>query len=103
MGTLCSTKILPQNKIVCKIELDLQEAKALKNAINNVHCFCSEHCTTACSIIKRGKKGSTNYFEIPLSLRSRKQKKSQISYQKIETDTKVFYICMIEKIKILPQ
>jgi hypothetical protein len=101
MGTIIGSK-LNNGNVFYKVLLTQEEALALKNSIKNVHIFAADLCNKEAKIIQRGKKGVTKYFTIPLSLRSRKKKfYRKISYQKLETKSKVFYIYVVDKKKIL--
>ena len=97
MGEIINTKT-SSDKIIYKIELNEEEALQLRNNMKKVHMFSADLCNNDTRIIERGNKGGAKYFVIPLSLKSRKKKKyGKISYQKIEIDEKVFYICTIHK------
>ncbi|MCH7850107.1 MAG: hypothetical protein IH845_00505 [Nanoarchaeota archaeon] len=86
------------DKIIYKIELSEEEALQLKNHITNVHLFVEDLCDSNVKLIERGAKKGAKYFIIPLNLRSRKKKRySSISYQKIETGDKTFFICVVHK------
>lgn len=96
MGEVINTKT-SLDKITYKIELTEEEARQLKNHVTSVHLFSENLCNHNSRIIERGVKKGAKYFAIPLSLKSRKKKYSKVSYQKIETESKVFYICVVEK------
>jgi hypothetical protein len=98
MGELINSKILTNNNIIYKILLEKEETLALKNAIKNINIFSADLCNIEAGMIKRGKNGVTMHFEIPFKLRFRKKKThNKISYQKLETPTKIFYIYVIKK------
>lgn len=97
MGEIINSKI-SADKIIYKIELSEKEACQLRNHVKKVHIFVGELCSHDSKIIERGNKGGAKYFTIPLSLKSRKRKKyHKISYQKIETDEQIFFICVANK------
>lgn len=78
--------------------MDYDEAIQLRNHIKNVHMISLDLCDQNTKIIQRGNKGGAKYFVIPLSLKSRKKKRySKVSYQKIELEDKIFYICVANK------
>ena len=96
-GNIINAKTF-QDKIIYKIELTEAEARQLKNHIANIHMFSATLCNQDSKIIERGAKGRAKYFTIPLSLKSRKKKRyNKVSYQKIETEDKIFFICVIDK------
>ena len=97
MGNVIKTKTF-SDKIVYKIELTEEEALQLKNHVTNVHMFVADLCKCETKIIERGAKRGAKYFAIPLNLKSRKKKRySKVSYQKIETEDKVYFICIVDK------
>ena len=97
MGEIINTKTSP-DKITYKIELNIKKALQLKNHMKNIHMFSANLCNNDTRIIERGNKKGAKYFVIPLILKSRKKKRfNRVSYQKIETDEKVFYICTVNK------
>lgn len=101
MGEIIGTKVSP-GKIIYKVELSEKEALQMKNHVKGVHMFSSDLCHHTSKIIERGNKGGAKYFVIPLSLKSRKRKKyNLISYQKVETDDHVFYVCVVGKDPLL--
>jgi len=98
MGEIISSKVLPNNNFLYRVLLEVNEALALKNGFRNVCLFCPELCEKEARIIERGRERSTKYFEIPFNLRFRKKKiYEKISYQKLENNSKVFYIYVINK------
>ncbi len=98
MGKIIASKIMLNNNLLFKILLDVEEVVALKNAFRNVYVFSPTLCTNEAKIIERGRKNSSKYFEIPFKLRFRKKKiHDSLSYQKLESNSKVFYIYVINK------
>lgn len=60
--------------------------------------FAADLCDFDARMIERGAKKSAKYFVIPLGLKSRRKKRyNKVSYQKIETEDKVFFICSVNK------
>jgi hypothetical protein len=98
MGTIISQKVMPDNKIKIRVEVDMNEALALKGNVKDVHIFSRELSTTESKIIEKGKKGVTKYFLIPPKFRKRSKKiLNNIACQKIETDTKAIFIYTMNK------
>lgn len=97
MGKVLNTKA-SGNKIVYTVELSENEALQLRNHMKRVYLFCADLCTELARVIEKGYNRSAKYFAIPFGLKSRKRQKfGEISYQKIETPEKVFFICIAEK------
>ncbi len=98
MGQILKTKIMPSGKIVFHLELTTEEAKNLKNHAKKIHLFSENLCTHDAKIISRGVNYEAKSVAIPLSLKSRTNSKiTEIAYQKIETNTKIFYIATAKK------
>jgi hypothetical protein len=98
MGEVVNSKILTENKVLYQIELEEKDARLLKNRIHNVHLFDEELCKIDTQIIERGKSRGAKYFIVPKCLRTRRKNKiHNVTYQKIETDDKVFFICVAKK------
>ena len=97
MGQIISSKQLTNKDFVHKILLNHQEIKNLKNHMKNIYAFTPQNCNKQAQINSRGNGGVTKYFKVPLSLRSRKKHSGTISYQKIETKNKIFYIYVLKK------
>ena len=98
MGKILNTKISKDNKFTIKILLKDTEAQILKNNYKNIHLFSEEICEHPTQILEKGTQKSAKYFFIPNSLKSRKKTRySKITYQKIETQSKVFFIVVATK------
>ena len=92
MGQIISTKNLPDKGVVHQILLDEDEISFLKGHLKNIHIFTEDFCKAESQINTRGNNGVTKYFKIPLNIRSRKKHNGKLSYQRIETPSKIFYI-----------
>jgi hypothetical protein len=98
MGQILRTKTLPSGKIIFYLELTMQETRELKNHAKKIHLFSENLCVHEAKIISRGVKHGAKSVAIPLSLKSRfNPKLTEMAYQKIETDKKIFYIATAKK------
>lgn len=98
MGQILRTKTLPSNKVVLQIELTMEEARSLKNHAKKIHLFSENLCNHDAKIISKGIKHEVKSVVIPLELKSRNNPKlTEVTYQKIETNEKVFYIATAKK------
>jgi len=92
MGEIVNTKII-RKKIIYRILFDEDEMKSLKNCFTNIHLFSEESFKIQSKVLTRGNNGSSKYFVVPLSLKSRKAKKSNdAKCQKINFREKIFYV-----------
>ena len=98
MGQILRTKTLSSGKVIFYLELNTKEAQELKNHAKRIHLFSENLCTHNTKIIEKGTKYGVKSVIIPLSLKSRSSPKlTEITYQKIETNTKIFYIMIGKK------
>ena len=98
MGQILRTKSLPSGKVIFYLELTTKEAQNLKNHAKKIRIFSENLCTHEARVISKGVNHEAKSVAIPLSLKSRfNPKLTEIAYQKIETDTKIFYIATAKK------
>ncbi len=97
MGEIIHSKTIPNKTAKYKISLDQKEIYNLKGHLKNIHLFSSKLCSHNSQINTRGNKGVTKYFKIPLNIRSRKKPTGKLSYQKIDTPTKTYYVYILKK------
>lgn len=97
MGHIIDTKNLPNKSVTCKILLDDFELSNLGGHLKNVSLFAANLCNTNATINTRGNQGVTKYFKIPLNIRSRSKHNGNLTYQKIETASKIYYIYSLGK------
>jgi hypothetical protein len=98
MGTIISQKLMPDHKVKIRVKVDIDEALVLRGNVNKVHLFSRDLPNIESKIIEKGKDGVTKYFSVPYEFREKPKKMSkEISCQKIETDTKVIFVYVIDK------
>ena len=97
MGKIINSKINPDKKVIFKVLTENDEVSNLRGHLRNVGLFSSDQCIHESQINTRGNNGVTKYFKIPLSIRSRKKQSGNLSYQKISTPAKIYYIYILEK------
>jgi hypothetical protein len=98
MGQILKTRTSSRGKIIFHLELTLKEAQHLKNHSKKIYLFSENLCIHDAQIIEKGVNHEAKSVKIPLSLKTRKNPKfSEITYQKIETDSKIFYIAIATK------
>ena len=92
MGEILSVR-KDKEKTFCKIKISLEELFQLKSNLKRVHIFQRSFFNGKAKVVERGINGGAKYFEMPLILKSRKKIKfSEISYQKIPLEDKIYYI-----------
>ncbi|MFH1249203.1 MAG: hypothetical protein V1660_03555 [archaeon] len=99
MGSILSSRVREDGKIVVESCLDYEEALQLKGNIENIHIFSENASNIKANIAQRGKNEATKYFLIPKELRKNLSYKNKTSCQKIETKSKVIFVYIIDKLK----
>ena len=98
MGQIIKIKNSPPDKTIVHLKMTQKEAQELKGHYKKIHLFSEDLCTHYAKLIERGTNNSTKYVLIPSILKERKCSRiSKISYQKIKTDSKTFYIAIAKK------
>ncbi len=97
MGEILSKKA-GEKGVIYKIKTPIPEAIQLKNHMKKIHLFCLDNCKKNTKIVERGSNGGAKYFQIPLELKTRKKNKfSEINYQKLECKNEICYILVANK------
>ena len=100
MGRILGSKTTKDGKVVFEIELSYEESLQLKGHINNIHVFSEEVAEIKTNLSQRGKNEATKYFLIPRELRSNLKFNEKVRCQKLETDSKIIFVYVVDKIKL---
>ena len=100
MGKILGTKTTKEGRVVFEVELDYDESLQLKGHIQNVHLFSEDVADIKTNLSQRGKNEATKYFLIPRELRSNLKFNEKVKCQKLETDNKIIFIYVVDKINI---
>jgi hypothetical protein len=100
MGKILGTKTTKEGNVLFEIELDYEEALQLKGPIQNIHVFSEDVADVKTNLSQRGKNEATKYFLIPRELRSNLKFNEKVKCQKIETDSKIVFVYVVDKIRI---
>jgi hypothetical protein len=100
MGRIIGTKTTKEGKVIFEIELEYEESLQLKGHMNNIHVFSEEVADIKTNLSQRGKNEATKYFLIPRELRSNLKFNEKVKCQKMETDSKIVFIYVVDKIRI---
>jgi len=101
MARILGTRTIEGNKVIYEIELNHEEALQLKGYTENICVFPENGAETKMNISKRGKNEATKYFLIPRKLRSNLKCNEKVKCQKIETENKVIFIYVVDKMSKL--
>jgi hypothetical protein len=97
MGTIISSKLKGEGKIVFEVLMDYEEAVQLQGHMDNIHLFSENITDMRTNVSTRGKNAATKYLLIPRELRSNINFNKEISCQKIELGDRIFFIYAIDK------
>jgi superfamily II RNA helicase len=100
MGTILGTKTTKDNKVIFEILMDYEESLQLKGHIKNIHVFSEDVADIKTNLSQRGKNEATKYFLVPRELRANLKFNEKVRCQKLETDTKIIFIYVVDKLRI---
>lgn len=100
MGTILGTKTTKNNKIIIEVEMDYEESLQLKGYIKNIHVFSEDVADIKTNLSQRGKNEATKYFLVPKQLRGNLKFNEKVRCQKLETDTKIIFVYVVDKLQI---
>lgn len=97
MGTILSSKLKGEGKVVFEVLMDYEEAIQLQGHMDNIHLFSEDvtHLTT--NVSTRGSGGATKYLLIPRELRHALNFNTSVKCQKIDVKDKIIFIYMLDK------
>lgn len=91
MGEVIDSRSKDEKRLL-KIMLNTEEVRNLEGHREKVYIFSEDNCIHKVDLLERGNKREAKYFKIPKELKKRKQKISNICYQKIQEKEKMFFI-----------
>ncbi|NPE26662.1 hypothetical protein HNV12_01505 [Methanococcoides sp. SA1] len=100
MGTILSTKMTKDDKVVFEVEMDYEDSLKLKGHIKNIHIFSEDAAEIKTNLSQRGTNEATKYFLIPRELREGLQFNKNVKCQKIETDSRNVFIFVVDKVQL---
>ena len=101
MGKIISSR-KQKDKVITEIMFDYEEHLQLKGHLDDVHLFTEHVAEVQTNISQRGKNEATKYFLIPRQFRKGFKFNNAISCQRFDTENKVFFIYVVNKLKINP-
>jgi len=100
MGKVLGTKVTKDSKVIFEVEMTYEESLQLKGNIKNIHLFSEDAAEIKTNLSQRGKNEATKYFLIPRDLRVNLKFNEKVKCQKLETNTKIIFIYVVDKLKI---
>jgi len=99
MGSILSSRSTKNGKIIYEVEMDYEESLQLKGYIKNVYLFSEDVAEIKTNLSARGKNEATKYFLIPRELRSNIKLTDKVKCQKLETNSKIIFIYVVDKLR----
>ena len=99
MGSILSSRVKDDGKVIFEVCVSQEEALQLKGHLENIHVFSEKTADSKTNMVQRGKNDSTRYFLIPRDMRSNLGYKSISKCQKIETKSKIIFIYVMDRLK----
>jgi len=97
MGSIISSKLRDDGKVVFEVILDYEEALQLQGHMDNIYIFSENVKSIKTGISHRGKNEATKYFLIPKELRKDLNYNSDVHCIRVDTKTKTAYIYLVDK------
>ena len=100
MGSIIGIKTVKNDKVVVELEMDYEESLKLKGHIKNIHVFSEDASEIKTNLSQRGTNEATKYFLIPRELRGDLTFNENVKCQKMETNSRIIFVYVVDKIKI---
>lgn len=100
MAKIISSKKHDDGKVTLELSMNYEESMRLKGNMENLHLISEDVADIKSNISFRGKNESTKYFLIPRQLRKDLMVKVDAACQRIDTDSKIVFVYMLEKDKL---
>jgi hypothetical protein len=97
MGTILSTKLKGEDKVIFEVLMDYDEAVQLQGHMDDIHLFSENISELRTNVSTRGKNGTTKYLLIPREMRKDIDFGKDINCQKIILNDKIVFIYVVEK------
>jgi len=98
MGEILGTRKAEGDKVIFEILMNYDESLQLRGHLKNIHSFSEDTADIKTNLSQRGKNEATKYFLIPRELRNNLKFNKKVRCQKFDTDKKVIFIYVVDKI-----
>lgn len=96
MGSIISSRVKDDGKVVFEVVIDSDEALQLKGNLNNIHIFSDDVIDIESNLAQRGKNEATKYFLVPKQVRKDLKISGAVRCQKFETKNKSIFIYVVD-------
>jgi hypothetical protein len=96
MGTLMSSKIREDGKVVYEVVVDSSESLQLKGHMTDVHIFSLNNMEVHSRLSKRGTNDATTYFLVPKEFREGLKESANAKCQLIRIPNKKIFVFTVD-------
>ena len=96
MGSIISSKVRDDGKMIFEICVDSKEAFQLQGQVDNISLVASNLKKNEGKVVQRGTNEATMYFLIPKNERENLKNKDITGFQKIKTQGNTLYVYSIK-------
>jgi len=100
MGTIVGIKTTKNDKVIIELEVDYKESLQLKGHTKNIHLLSEDAAEIKTNLSQRGTNEATKYFLIPRELRENLKFDEKVKCQRVETNSRIIFVYVVDKIKI---
>jgi hypothetical protein len=100
MAKITGIKTTKDDKVVVEVQMGYEESLKLKGNIKKIHLFSEDAAEIKTNLSKRGTNEATKYFLIPKELRENLTFNENVKCQRLDSDSKIIFVYMVDKIKI---
>lgn len=100
MGKVIGIKTVKNDEVIVEVQMSYEESLQLRGHIKNVHLFSEDAAEIKANLSQRGTNESTKYFLIPRDLRENLTFEENVKCQRIDADSKIIFVYMVDKIKL---
>ncbi|MFH0978161.1 MAG: hypothetical protein V1837_02550 [Candidatus Woesearchaeota archaeon] len=99
MASILSSRVKDDGKVVFEVIVDYDEAIQLQGHLDNIHLFSENVINVTANLSQRGKNEATKYFLVPRELRKNLKMSSEVTCQRIETKSRIFFVYVMDKLR----
>ncbi len=96
MGSIVSSRVKDDGKIVFEVIIDPEEALQLRGNLDDVHLFSDRVIDIAANLAQRGKNEATQYFLVPKQVRKDLKITGKVRCQKFDANNKTIFIYVVD-------
>lgn len=100
MGDILGIRTSKDKNVIVEVQMTYEESLQLGGHIKNVHLISEDAAVIKANLSQRGTNEATKYLLIPRELRDDLTFDEKVKCQRVDTDSKIIFIYMVDKIKL---